>query len=266
VIAAALAALAAPCFAVADTLPTTHVAPPPAAAPVAWNNSLEFGVSADNLTNGRPAQSQMYLSALERGTAGRPTYYEQGLSQNQYGLHDDSLMAGTVLRATPHTLVGAELSLSPTHNVLPSFDGTASVEERFGGGFGTAFGFERKTYTTVDVTTAALTLDRYFGQYHVAYRPTFAQLAGTPGTAVTHDLSATRYDNRGGDLTLNWYGGRDVESTGPSTVLVLNVSGFSLHGHQVVAANVAIAYGFEMYNEGSLYNAIGGHLGLRCAL
>jgi YaiO family outer membrane protein len=175
-------------------------------------------------------------------------------------------MAGTVLHATPHTLAGAEFSLSPTHNVLPSFDGTASIEERFGAGFGTALAFERRTYTSVNASTAAVTLDRYFGQYYVAYRPTFAQLTGTPGTAVNHSLTVTRYDNRGGNLTLNWYAGRDVESTGPSSVLVLNVSGVSLHGHQVVAPNLAIAYGLEAYSEGSLYSATGAHLGLRFAL
>jgi YaiO family outer membrane protein len=265
-LATSLAVLAAPCFAGADAVPSAPIAAAPVATTVPWNDSLEVGGSIDGLTNGRPPQDQEYLSASERGAAGRATYYEQGLSQNQYGLHDDSLMAGTVLHATPHTLIGAGLSLSPTHNVLPSFDGTASVEERFGAGFGTAVTYERRTYTTVNASTEGVTLDRYFGQYYVAYRPTFAQLAGTPGTAVTHDLAVTRYDNRGGDLTLNWYAGRDVESTGASSVLVLSVSGVSLRGHQVVMPNLAIAYGVEAYNEGSLYSAVGGHLGLRCAL
>ena len=265
VVATALAALAAPCVAVAGTVPSA--APVAAqATPAPWNDSLEFGGSTDSLTNGRPSQDQEYLAASERGTAGRPTYYEQGLSQNQYGFHDDSLMAGTVLHAAQRVLLGAELSLSPTHIVLPSFDGTASLEERFGAGFGTAVSFERKTYTTVNASTEGFTLDRYVRQYYFAYRPTFAQLTGTPGTAVTHDLSVTRYDNRGGNLTVNWYGGRDVESTGASSVLVLNVSGVSLRGHQVVAPNVAIAYGFETYNEGSLYSATGAHLGLRFVL
>jgi YaiO family outer membrane protein len=266
VFATSLATLAAPCFAAADAVPGAPIAPAPVATTIPWNDSLEIGGSVDSLTNGRPPQDQEYLSASERGAAGRATYYEQGLSQNQYGLHDDSLMAGAVLHATSHTLIGAELSLSPTHNVLPSFDGTASVEERFGSGFGTAVAYQRKTYTTVNASTQTVTLDRYFGQYYVAYRPTFAELTGTPGTAVTHDLLVTRYDNRGGNLTLNWYAGRDVESTGASSVLVLSVSGVSLRGHQVVAPNLAIAYGFEAYNEGSLFSATGGHVGLRFAL
>lgn len=262
-----IAALTVPSYALADdVVPGT----PPVAAPVStsapWKDSVEIGASKDDLTNGRPPTSQMYFSAGERGPAGRPTYFEQWTEQNQYGLHDSSATAGAVLSATRHTLVGAQLALSPTHNVLPSFDGALSVEERLGGGFGTALAYERKTYTTTNASIATVTLDRYFGNLYIAYHPTFALLEGTPGTAMTHVVSATHYDHRGGNLTLNWFAGRDVESTGPASVLVLAVSGLSLSGHYVLTRNVAVAYGLETYTEGSLYTASGGHLGLRYAL
>jgi YaiO family outer membrane protein len=266
-IATSIAALTtAPSAALADTAPG---ASQPAAAPVEtsapWKDSLEFGASSDSLTNNRPLSSQTYISAIESGGAGRPTYYEQWIEQNQYGLHDSSAMAGTVFSAARHTLVGAQLALSPSHNVLPSFDGELNIEERFGAGFGAALAFERRTYPTVNASITTVTLDRYFGSFRIAYHPTFAQLAGTPGTAMTNVFSATRYDNRGGDATATWFAGRDVESTGPLNVLVLNVSGISLSGHQVVARNLAVAYGLETYTEGSLYTASGGHLGLRYA-
>jgi len=117
-IATSIAALSAPCVAFADTVPgISQPAAAPVSASVPWKDSLEFGASSDSLTNHHPLSSQTYFSASERGGSGRPTYYEQWTEQNQYGLHDRSAMAGTVLSATPHTLVGAQLSLSPTHNV-----------------------------------------------------------------------------------------------------------------------------------------------------
>lgn len=262
-----IAALTVPSYALADdVVPGT----PPVAAPVStsvpWKNSVEIGASKDDLTNGRPPSSQMYFSAAERGDAGRPTYSEQWIEQNQYGSHDRAATVETVLSGSRHTFVGAQLALSPTHNVLPSFDGALNVEERFGGGFGTALAYERKTFSTTNASLATVTADRYFGNYYIAYHPTFALLEGTPGTAVTHVVSATRYDNRGGNLTLNWFAGRDVESTGPASVLVLSVSGLSLSGHYVLTRNLAVAYGLETYTEGSLYTASGGHLGLRYGL
>jgi YaiO family outer membrane protein len=262
-----IAALTVPANALADeVVPGTPPVTAPASTSVPWKDSVEFGASNDDLTNGRPPSSQMYFSAGESGGAGRPTYFEQWTEQNQYGSHDRSAMAGTVLSASRHTFVGAQLALSPTHTVLPSFDGALNIEERLGGGFGSALAYERKTFSTTNASVETVTADRYFGNYYIAYHPTFAQLEGTPGTAVTHVVSATHYDNRGGNLTLNWFAGRDVESTGPTSVLVLSISGVSLSGHYVLKQNLAVAYGLETYTEGSLYTASGGHLGLRYAL
>jgi YaiO family outer membrane protein len=228
-------------------------------------NTIELGTSNDNLSNGQARWSQSKAVLTEHGDAGQPTIFEQWAEQDEFGLHDDQETLGTVLSATPHTHASLQLATSSSHHVLPSFDGTTSVEERFGGGFGTAFAYERRTYATVNVNALNVTVDRYFGPFYIAYLPVFSQLAGTPGTAVTHKVSVARYDNRGGDLTLNFFAGHDPESIGPGKVEVLNVSGISLNGHQVVAPNVAIAYGVETFTEGTLYTATGMNLGLRYA-
>lgn len=251
-----------PC--VAAEAPASPQPAPPAAAP-AWLVSVEAGESGDELSNGYANWSSTYLFAKERGFYGRPTYYEYLNDDERYGYHDNQLGAGGVFFVTPKTLVGVDLAESPTHNVLPSFAGSLDVEQRFGTGFGAIATYTRRTYTTTNASIENLTLDKYVGKYRFSYGISFAQLSGTPGTAITQALSATGYGERGGDLTLSGYAGRDVESTGPTSVLVMDVAGAALNGHAMLSKRFAIAYGAEAWSQGNLFTAAGLRLGLRYA-
>jgi YaiO family outer membrane protein len=267
---AALFALAlasfAPCSVAAQTPPVPQLPPPQhIEIPANWLVSIEAGESVDQLSNGFANWSSTYLFAKERGLYGRPTYYEYWNEDERYGFHDRQFGAGGVFFVTPKTLVGLELAESPTHNVLPSFNGALNLEQRFAQGYGAIATYTRRTYTTTNASIENLTLDRYVGIYRFSYGISFAQLSGTPGTAITQSLSATAYGERGGDLTLSGYGGRDVESTGPTTVLVMDVAGFALNGHAMVTKRLAIAYGAEAWNQGNLFTAAGLRLGLRYA-
>jgi YaiO family outer membrane protein len=249
--------------------PDAGVAPGPLASPApaaasspGRQNSLEFGTGTDHLTGNYAAWSQSYILATERGSAGRPTFYEQYSEGNRYGLHDRGIVAGTYLSAGPRTLVGLEAQTSPSHNVLPSFAGNVSVEQRFAGGFGAAVGLTHRSYTTTDASIATLTADRYVGRYRFLYATSFAHLAGTPGTAVTQTIGATMYDARGGELTLRGYAGRDVESAG-NGVLVMRVSGASLSGRVPVAGRTSLTYGLDTFTQGGLYSGTGVRLGVK---
>ena len=243
--------------------PPVGAAPAPLASPVpAGQNSVEFGTGSDHLTADRVPWSRSYIIATERGSAGRPTFYEQYSEENRYGLHDRDFVAGTYLSAGPQTFVGLETQVSPSHNVLPSFAGTVSVEQRFAGGFGAAAGLTHRSYTTTDASIATATADRYVGRYRFVYAASFAQLAGTPGTAVTHTLGASLYDARGGELTLRGYAGRDVESSG-NEVLVMKVTGASLSGRVPVAGGTSLTYGLDTFTQGGLYSGTGVRLGVK---
>ena len=267
---AALLALAFLAFAPSALSAQTVPAPQPSARPAieipaSWLVSIEAGESVDKLSNGYADWSSTYLFAKERGLYGRPTYYEYWNEDERYGYHDRQFGAGGVFFVTPKTLVGLDLAESPTHNILPSFAGALDLEQRFARGYGAIATYTRRTYTTTNASIENLTLDRYVGIYRFSYGISFAQLSGTPGTGVTQSLSATAYGERGGDLTLSGYAGRDVESTGPTTVLVMDVAGFALNGHAMVTKRMAIAYGAEAWNQGNLFTAAGLRLGLRYA-
>jgi YaiO family outer membrane protein len=158
--------------------------------------------------------------------------------------------------------VGLEAQTSPSHNVLPSFAGNVSVEQRFADGYGAAVGLTHRSYTTTDASIATVTADRYVGRYRFLYTSSFAHLAGTPGTALTQTIGASMYDARGGELTLRGYAGRDVESAG-NGVLVMRVSGASLSGRVPVAGRTSLTYGLDTFTQGGLYSGTGVRLGVK---
>jgi YaiO family outer membrane protein len=254
-----------PCVAAeAPALPQQSPEPVPTSNP-AWLVSVDAAQEVAELSNKYPDWTSTYLFAKERGLFGRPTYYQYWNDDERYGFHDLQFGAGGAFFVTPKTLAGIELAESPTHNVLPSFVGALDVEQRFGDGYGAIATYTRRTYTTTNASIENLLVDRYLGKYRFTYSMYLAQLSGTPGTAVTQTLSATAFDDRGGDLTLSGYGGRDVESTGPTSVLVMDVAGVALYGHAMVAKHLAVSYGVEAWNQGNLFTAAGLRLGLRYA-
>jgi YaiO family outer membrane protein len=257
---------AAPDDAVSLPQPAVSASPLPASgpapiAPAPPRNALEFGTGSDHLTGSYAPWSDSYVLATQRGGAGRPSFYEQFDEGNRYGLHDRSYGGGAYLSVSPRTLVGVQLATSPTHNVAPSFSGSGSVEQRFASGYGATVGLTRRTYPTTNASIESVGADRYVGRYRFSYTASLAQLAGTPGTALTQTLGASYYDDRGGDLTVRAYVGRDVESTG-STVLVMRVSGASLGGHVPLAPATFLVYGVETFSQGGRYSGTGVRFGV----
>jgi YaiO family outer membrane protein len=234
---------------------------PAAVAPATPRNAFELGVGSDQLTGTYAPWSDVYALATQRGSERHPSFYEQYDEGNRYGLHDRTYGAGAFVSAAPRTLVGLELATSPTHNVAPSFAGTASVEQRFAAGYGATVGFTRRTYPTTNASIESVGADRYVGHFRLSYTASFAQLEGTPGTALTQAVGATYYDARGGDVFVRTYVGRDVESTGTS-VLVMRVNGLSVGGHVRVAPATFLVYGLETFNQGRLYSGTGVKFGV----
>ena len=229
---------------------------------LAATDSIEIGTSSQHLSDGYANADRSYARVIERGSDGHPTLYEQFSEGDRYGLHDREMLVGASLRPAPGTIVNVEFSASPTHAVAPSFAGYAGVERRFAQGYGATLGVAKRTYTSTNASIETIGADRYMGDYRFAYTASFSQLSGTLGTAVTHAVSATRYDRRGGDVGLHAYAGRDVESAGPG-VLVMNVQGLSLGGHVAITHDVAIGYGFETFAQGRLYHGSGFTIGVR---
>lgn len=247
---------AAPDGIAAPPVPVASAAPQ--AAP---RNGFELGTGSDNLTGTYAPWNDTYALATQRGSAGRPSFYEQYDEGNRYGLHDRSYAAGMYVSAAPRTLIGVELATSPTHEVAPSFAGSLDVEQRFASGYGATIGMTRRTYPSSNASIENVGVDRYVGRYRLSYTAWLAQLAGTPGTAVTQSAGVTYYDPRGGDVGVRAYAGRDVESTGTG-VLVMRVSGASLGGHLRVAPATFFVYGLETFSQGGLYSGTGVKIGV----
>lgn len=228
----------------------------------AEQGSLEIGASSTQLTNGRPAWDESYMLLTERGSAGRPTFYQRFAESDRFGQHDAQVDAGAWLTVAPGTLLDLELADSATHRTLPAFASTLGLEHRFSRGYGAMFGFTERRYTATSASIAALGGDRYVGAYRFSYNASLARLARTPGTAVTHTLSATRYTRDGGDVTIRAYAGRDVENVG-SAVLVMDVRGATVEGHLPLTHTYSLAYGLDAFAQGRLYSGKGAHLGIR---
>jgi YaiO family outer membrane protein len=225
------------------------------------SDSFELGTGSDHLTGTYEPWSDTYALATQHGSGGRPSFYEQYDEANRYGLHDFSYAVGAYGNVASHTVLGLELSSSPTHEVAPSFAGSLSVEQRFADGYGATVAMTRRTYSTTNASIETVGADRYVGRYRFSYTASLAQLEETPGTALTQSAGVTFYDDRGGDIGVRAYAGRDVENTG-SSVLVMRVNGASLVGHLRIAPATFLVYGAETFNQGGRFSGTGGKLGV----
>jgi YaiO family outer membrane protein len=195
--------------------------------------------------------------------APRESFYALGGIASRFNQTDPHYTVGGYAPLGTRAFLNLEASFSPTHLILPQTDLLGSVEDRLGGGWGYAGGYERRLYTNVGATIYSLMLDRYVGNYRFAYRVSAANLSNVAGLALTHDLRATRYYGARGDSSvgLALTAGRDVENIGTS-VLVSPVRGVSLSGVHWFERDWALDWNLETQSLNRLYSRSGASLGL----
>jgi YaiO family outer membrane protein len=160
------------------------------------------------------------------------------------------------------TILHLETTLSSTHKVLARNSALAELAQPLGAGWVVTGGAKYSHYDTGDVTIASGTVEKYLGDYRLAYTVYISRLEGA-GWTPAHRIAASWYRGELTYVTLSAAKGREVENVFPQPLLVTDVSAASIAGGLEITPAWGLTLEALYVRQGDLYTRRGARLGTR---
>ncbi len=216
----------------------------------------------ENLTNNGLNWNVVQLD-LSRQIADRYTIYSGLREIRRFGLKDTEGMVGfyTPLSSTWTSVL--EVSVSPSHHVLPKYSIFGQLHKALGNGWGVEAGVRHSEYERSAVDVLSATAERYWDNWRGAY----TLYAGRPQGAASgaaHRLQLTYYYSERSFIGVAYTTGREVENVGPPTgVRATDVKDWTLNGRYWLSNAWGLTYELVSHEQGTLYRRQGLRLGVR---
>jgi YaiO family outer membrane protein len=214
----------------------------------------------ENLDHGQPDWREDLLQFAWKPR--RDTSLSAGArATERFDLKDREGFAAVYVPIVGRTVLHLEASGSSTHHVLPKGMGLAEVAVPFGSGWVASLGGRYSRYETGNVRMANGTLEKYIGDYRLAYTGYLSRPQGA-GWTPAHRFAASWYRGTLTFITLSYATGREVESL-PGGLLVTDVRGVSLVGGYELQPNWGLTLEVGQVRQGDLYTRRGVRIGTR---
>ena len=259
-----------------QVVPAPAVPPPAAASPASPTeraavpaspfppNEVETGFTRENLTNGLPSWSSLYVEGLHR-YGERHVLYGVLRRTSRFDLEDTEATAGLYYPLDAAWTLNVEGGASPDHNVLPRYTAYGQLHRMLGSGWGAAVGYRHTEYTLSGVDVASALLERYWGSWRAAYTLYSGRPEGA-SSAPSHRFQLEHFYGDRARIGLSYTTGRETENVGPPRGLITSdVRELMLAGQHWFSRQWAVTYELLTHEQGDLYRRRGGRLGLRYA-
>lgn len=235
-----------------------------APAPVEYRRWISAGSGADRLSNGAPDWSRQFLH-LDWQTAAAGVLFAEISRSERFEESDSSLYAGGVWEALPRWQIGAALGVTEDARFLPERELSVDAMRSWTAGWGAAFGFRQRDYSTGDVSSYSFTGEKYISDYRIAYRLDRARLSGAD-SALTHALTLTWYPSDRRSLGVTLGAGEEIEVIGLDQLLHTSVANLTLSGNETLSARLSLSWWLGTHEQGDFYRRNYAGLSVRVGL
>ena len=147
---------------------------------------------------------------------------------------------------------GLDLSLVDSANFQPDFGYSAHVGRSLQEGWAFNLRYRRREYETATVGTATSAVEKYVGNYRIAYALGLSHLHGE-SNSVSHGLTVNWYYSDISSIGINVNTGEEAESIGPGQVLETDVRGITLVGRRELSNRLALQWWLGTHDQGDFY-------------
>lgn len=243
-IAAAPVVAAAPLPAPELAVPPTAAAPPKIAdvpAPTPSRTLVEAGLARERLSSGIADWTEQFV-VLGHATPDRAVTGSAKFSRTErFGLKDTTTTIALGTKLAKDVAGSVELAVSPTHRVLAKRSLHGGLSFALPQGYGVGVGIKQTAYNTSRLLAGDLTLERYVGDYRVAYSIHPSQ-SSTAGNALGHRLQLGRFYGDDNQIQLLLVGGNEIDRPELGIVNESRVRAVALFGRHWLTPNWAISY------------------------
>lgn len=217
----------------------------------AYEWAVMVGAAYDSLDNGFPSWNNQFLEiSAER------------LRHSRYGLRigrderatatDYSLAAAAERTWSSRWFAGADLGWANNPEYLPKLGLSVHAGRALAYGWVLDLRLRQRDYATTRLRSAITTVERYIGDFRVAYGISASRLEES-STFFSHALTANWYYSDEASVGISLNGGDEVESLGGGLVLETDVAGLSFMGRHALSDRTDLRWWLGVHDQGELY-------------
>lgn len=213
--------------------------------------SLLVGAGHESLDNGSPSWGQQFVEVSRTQQSGGN--YRLGVARDtRYDESDLTVTVGGDVSFASHWFADFSLGSASSPSFQPDLGYSASIGRALRDGWVAGLRYRRREYETVAVGSIAATVEKYFGDFRVAYVLGQSHLRDAPN-ALNHSITANWYydDQMSFGISLNT--GEEVEVIGPGQVMRTDVRGISLNGRRQMTDRFGLQWWLGFHDQGDFY-------------
>lgn len=218
------------------------------AAPYQW--TLVAGGSRAQLDNGQPSWNQLFVNASHSGDWG---HYRFGISRDsRFNEADVTLTLGGDVRIASDWSAGLDLALTSQPSFQPELGLGGHVGRKLPAGWTVDLKYLRREYVSTAVDSIAVSVEKYVGDYRLAYTLGNSHLNGA-GSTQSHSLTGNWYYSDSASIGISIHGGDESESVGADRVQQTAVRGISLNGRRRLNERLDLGWWLGTHEQGDYY-------------
>lgn len=213
--------------------------------------SLLLGAGHDSLDNGSPSWQQQFIEVSRSSdTIGN---YRIGIARDErYNESDLTVRVGGDVSFSSDWFAGFQISSASSPSFQPKFGYSASVGRSLGKGWVGNVGYRRREYDSVTVGSMNATVEKYIGDFRIAYVLGRSHLHGA-SNSLNHTATANWYIDDRSSIGLSMSTGEEAEAIGPGQVLQTEVRGLSLNGRRQLTDRFGLQWWLGIHDQGDIY-------------
>ena len=219
------------------------------ADPEVW--TVVVGAGHENLDNDLPSWNQQFAEvSRDHDDRGR---YRIGIARDErFDNADLSLSFGGDVFFGSDWSAGLDATLVADANFQPDFGYSAYVGRTLQDGWAFDLRYRRREYETATVGSATGTVEKYLGDYRIAYALGLSHLHGE-STSTSHGFTINWYYSDISSIGISINTGEEAESVGPGQVLKTDVRGITLVGRRAISNRLALQWWLGTHDQGDFY-------------
>lgn len=213
--------------------------------------TVVVGAGHENLDNNSPSWNQQFVEVGRYYDAwGR---YRVGIARDErFDNSDLSVLFGADAFFASDWSAGLEVTYVDDANFQPDFGYSAYVGRSLQDGWAFNLRYRRREYETATVGSTIGSVEKYLGDFRVAYALSLSHLHGA-SNSVGHGLTVNWYYSDISSIGLSLNTGEEAESIGPGQVLETEVRGATLVGRREISDRLALQWWLGTHDQGDFY-------------
>ena len=213
--------------------------------------SAQVGAAYEDLDNNLSSWGQQFVE-LSREHDAHGRYYLGLARDDRFGNADLTISFGGQRQFGNGWSAGLGVAFVDDPQFQPDYGYSANLGKSLANGWVLNLQYRRREYETATVGTTTGLMEKYVGEFRIAYALGLSHLHGA-SNSLGHTLTANWYYNDRSSIGLSVNTGEETEAIAPGQVLETDVRGLSVTGRRDISERLTLNWWLGLHDQGDFY-------------